>query len=430
MPTPRAPRKFGIEIECFNVNQQTRETVRRLGWIVKNDGSICGNDTAEIVSPPLTVSDAAFDSVRAVCAAIRDGGGKVNSTCGLHVHVEARDDLRVCKAGHFFTSLVTRYAMLEDQIDFLVPFSRRESRNNYCASTKNLLRLIQENRVAAYFRYMEPDPYARVPVSVTERNDNGNCTVRDYLEGNMCVGNLLYLFRGLNRYYKVNFNAYIQHGTVEFRGFGASLNSTKIIAWVKFCMNLMDRSRAMTLKTRQYRKSYTNEQLMDPFFGMTDRDAVRYLKQRIEENRANPNPIRNPRRALEQRRAARRAARVAPAVTTAPVTQGVTPVAPVAVEEVSPITEVFRRIDSRAAEEFPTLNVEERADRLRQIQETLRLLHNTHEQAISAIANPTMAETEVVTPVFTPTSESLFPPAPWQDVEDEGDDLDVSGPTW
>ena len=216
MPTPRAPRKFGIEIECFNVNQQTREAVRRLGWIVKNDGSIRGNDTAEIVSPPLTVSDAAFDSVRAVCAAIRDGGGKVNSTCGLHVHVEARDDLRVCKAGHFFTSLVTRYAMLEDQIDFLVPFSRRESRNNYCASTKNLLRLIQENRVAAYFRYMEPDPYARVPVSVTERNDNGNCTVRDYLEGNMCEGNLLYLFRGLNRYYKVNFNAYIQHGTVEF----------------------------------------------------------------------------------------------------------------------------------------------------------------------------------------------------------------------
>lgn len=397
MPTPRAPRKFGIEIECFNVNPATREAVRRLGWIVKNDGSIRGNDTAEIVSPPLTVSDAAFESVRAVCAAIRAGGGRVNSTCGLHVHVEARDDLRVCKPGHFFTSLVTRYAMLEDQIDFLVPFSRRESRNSYCASTKNLLCVIQENRVATYFRYMEVDPYARVPVSVTERNDNGDCTVRDYLEGNMCEGNLLYLFRGLNRYYKVNFNAYIQHGTVEFRGFGASLNSTKIIAWVKFCMNLMDRSRAMTLKTRQYRKSYTNEQLMDPFFGMTDRDAVRYLKQRIEDNRANPNPIRNPRRALEERRAARRAARVAPAVTTAPVT----PVAPVAVEE------VFRR----AAEEFPMLDVVERATRLRQLQETLRLLSVTHEQT----------ETEVVTPVFTPTSESLFPPAPWQDGEDDNE---------
>lgn len=314
----RPLRKFGLEVECFNISEDVRRECRRLGWTVKGDCSIRGERSAEIVSPPLSATPENFRAVKNVLKVIREGGGRINSSCGIHVHVDARNDVQVCNPGKFFLSLLTRYVLIESQVDLLVPASRRSNNNNFCRSPSGALAVLQRNTVDWIFRYTDSSTLSRV-------RDFRNSLLVDYIQGNVHVDDMRSILRHIDRYHKVNVQAFTVHGTVEFRHFGASLNGTKVTSWIKFCLNLMEVSRAMTLKTLRFRKNFTEQELRDPFFRMRDEAAVAYLKARIEENRAHPTAIRNPRRHREQLRAARTATVVQPV--------GVTPVAVDVTEE-------------------------------------------------------------------------------------------------
>jgi hypothetical protein len=95
---------FGVEIECYmpvgNVvvgswgNPSGGNLWLPAGWMVKPDGSLtaapAGMRGVEIISPSgdlLLRGESGFDQVVAVVAAIKQRGGVVNVTCGLHVHV-------------------------------------------------------------------------------------------------------------------------------------------------------------------------------------------------------------------------------------------------------------------------------------------------------------------------------------------------------
>ncbi len=103
------------------------------GWQVKSDGSITPADEypegIELVSPPLTFKD--HKMVQKILK-IADKHGGVNSSCGLHVHVEA-PELSVGFRNSSYVNIVRdTWLRVEKTLFSYVPASRRNG--DYCRS--------------------------------------------------------------------------------------------------------------------------------------------------------------------------------------------------------------------------------------------------------------------------------------------------------
>ena len=93
--------RFGIEIETLVpsrwrfINAMRRELGTTFdGWIVTPDSSVydgIGSDSAEIVSPILTYSDATIKDVQRIVRTARRLQAKVNARCGIHIHIHGEE---------------------------------------------------------------------------------------------------------------------------------------------------------------------------------------------------------------------------------------------------------------------------------------------------------------------------------------------------
>jgi hypothetical protein len=148
---------FGIEIECVLPRTMSHrllaQTLAEAGiaahvegynhhtshdWKITTDGSIrChgGRYTygTELVSPILRGIDGMNQAIK-VCKLLVENRVKVNKSCGLHVHVGARN-----RPVEWFRSVLKIYSEHETSIDSMLAPSRRGSSNGYC----NTIRLNQ-----------------------------------------------------------------------------------------------------------------------------------------------------------------------------------------------------------------------------------------------------------------------------------------------
>lgn len=213
---------FGIEIECLLPYQWSRSAVaakiveagvpcydagyshafEATKWKVVSDGSVTGGGNGmELVSPPLT--EAGFEQIEKVSAVLLALGATVNRTCGLHVHIGARNHSVAT-----LKKLAALYIEHEPVIDQLLPNSRRGSANNYCKSPPaNFRRLAEAGSVNDIISIINP--------STTPSNRDG-------------------------RFHKLNYHSYWRHGTVEFRHHSGTVDAAKIIKWVVFCSKLVE----------------------------------------------------------------------------------------------------------------------------------------------------------------------------------------------
>lgn len=207
VPAPIAPpclRKFGVELECFgapreriiaealsrslpvlsqNYNHRDIDTTK-----IVSDSSIRGDDANEVVTPPLTE----WDDLRTICESIRAAGGRVNKSCGLHVHLDfsERDVALAQRIGH-------NYYMLRLLINNSLAPSRAS--NMYCS-----------------VRYIVAT--SETPLSLRQ----------------LCMP---------GRYVAVNYTAIARHGTIEFRQHQGTLNFAKIRKWIMFLQSLVEWSK-------------------------------------------------------------------------------------------------------------------------------------------------------------------------------------------
>lgn len=216
-------RKFGVEIEFFGaqdsaLNQNFRNSgleIRNEGynhttrphWKFVSDGSIRGANAKELVSPVLQGKDGLKD-FRKACKALRLANAQVNTSCGVHVHLDAND----YSIENFRTLLKNQY-LIENQIDKMMPKSRRANENRYCQGFRS-------NPQTTFF----------------QKIDNCN-TIRD-------LENLF-----TSRYFKLNLQSFQRHGTVEFRQHSASTNYLKIKNWILICARLVEFSKQNILLT-------------------------------------------------------------------------------------------------------------------------------------------------------------------------------------
>lgn len=204
-------RKFGIELETVSPSESILNTavnmvkasgirIQHTGythndvdyWKVLTDASLSGGFCREIVSPAFA-SEAGINEVFQLTSICNTMGVKVNNSCGFHVHLDASD-----LTAKQIARIVKFYQVYESEIDKLHQGSRRgEAR--WCGSLRRFT--VNENRINS-------------------------------------VNDLTSLLG--TRYLKVNVEAYLRHGTIEFRQHGATMDPVKIVNWVKFCTRVVE----------------------------------------------------------------------------------------------------------------------------------------------------------------------------------------------
>jgi len=209
-------RKFGIEIEMYNVEMHRLSTAltqagilcyiegynhhTRNHWKIVSDGSISGSNSLELVSPVLEGEDG-LQQIEKVCSILKRLNAYINKSCGLHVHFDAQNfDLRQWK------NIYKNYAGFEAQIDELMPNSRRGNTNYYCRSLKSISNLTAKIDAASTLSAIE----------------------------NVFTN---------NRYFKINPTSYRRHNTIEFRQHSGTIEYSKISNWLVFLHNLVDYSK-------------------------------------------------------------------------------------------------------------------------------------------------------------------------------------------
>lgn len=196
-------RTFGVEIECYHptntdIRRDIAEALTRAGiptesqgynhnviatWKVVTDSSIHGGTCAEVVSPVLSGTEGLVQ-LREVMKVLSNLGCRVNRSTGMHTHIGA-NDLNETELHRVFEF----YRLNEGHFDSLVAASRRHG-NSYCESLRNY-----ENEFPR------------------------------------------------TRYTKVNYQAYLKYGTVEFRQHQGTLNGEKATHWVNLMIKVVEHAR-------------------------------------------------------------------------------------------------------------------------------------------------------------------------------------------
>ena len=146
----------------------------------------------EIVTPVLNGCEG-FRLLQHVCDCLQRANAKINSRCGLHIHVDAQ----TMSLNHII-SIICEYQKMEDVIDKKM---RPERRNSQCKYAKSL---------------------------------------REYNFGHIkTFGELLSTIHSRN--YKINVQSLTKYGSLEFRQHHGSVCYDEIRSWIFFIMLLCER---------------------------------------------------------------------------------------------------------------------------------------------------------------------------------------------
>lgn len=180
-------RKFGIEIEtatCPNYRDLYGNTL----WGAKYDCSISG---MEFVSPILEGDDG-LHTVDQLCGFARLNHWKIDDDCGLHIHLDMRDEKRAA-----LKSIAYAYVVTSDLWATFVEPYRADNYSMCCRTSLTRERLEDARRFT-------------------------------------------YLARSINRFEWFNIAAYARHGTIEIRLHEGSLNIRAIRYWVMAHLRFVD----------------------------------------------------------------------------------------------------------------------------------------------------------------------------------------------
>ena len=213
-------RQFGVEAEFYNITPtRAIAALASVGitatfegythqvmsdWKIVTDGSVTSRGTGfgsglELVSPILKGQEG-LETLEKALNALDEAGAKVNTTCGLHVHVDT-NGMNGTQRKNFFNA----YVLNQKLMDRLVSQSRRDNRNYTCPFNNN-----------------QAEHYA----DLIESGQTGN-----------------------SRYWTVNVNSFPKYGTLEFRQHQGTLNGKKAVAWVQLLLAIAKTASQTTEQT-------------------------------------------------------------------------------------------------------------------------------------------------------------------------------------
>ncbi len=205
-------RFLGLELEISSFDAEKEEDLVKVvnDWSgsITYDGSISGGNNAFELRTAPARGVAFVEQMRQICRVLRSANAKANKTCGLHVHIDARDldptDL---------IKIATLWPQVEDK--FYAKTFRRRGASGYA-----------DKWAASLPGYTPEMPLIQMYNRINDR-------IRGAPNGRM-MG--------------MNFQAMARHGTFENRIHHGTINITKILAWAKMNADFIDFAVASPLK--------------------------------------------------------------------------------------------------------------------------------------------------------------------------------------
>ncbi|SFS05873.1 amidoligase family protein [Anaeromicropila populeti] len=230
---------FQTESQYVGTGYQTYEVKDKKGrtWKAMYDASIAaqkkengrtfhaGDDyKTEVVSPILTYED--METLQELVRKLRKGGGIINSSCGIHIHIGAEKF-----KPQTLRNIVNIIASKEDILYKALQID--PARLQYCKKTNEKLLETINRRKPTTMKQLKEIWYAEDPYN----------TSRHYNE---------------TRYHGLNLHATFTKGTVEFRLFNSTLHAGEIKAYIQFCLAVTHQ--ALTQKKATPRKTVTDNE--------------------------------------------------------------------------------------------------------------------------------------------------------------------------
>jgi hypothetical protein len=217
-PSPLFPRYVGVEIECGVVNLHGGAVLAALeAWDAQgvSDGSIRLGNGVEVVSAPARGTDLEAQ-IRDLCAGLKRQGARVDQSCGLHVHVDARGAsyADLCRLARVF-------AKVESGLFNMIAPSRRKNRR-YCApwgATFDRAGVFLAESMEDKTRTLDCAIYGSESAAVSAKREGK--------------------YHG-SRYRSLNLHSFHVHGTVEFRMHHGTVDAEKVLNWAAVCSAIVD----------------------------------------------------------------------------------------------------------------------------------------------------------------------------------------------
>ena len=266
-------RTFGIEIECFLNNVTRADFTDRFNqlpeidkggmkikyngrygqwypsaWSMGYDGTVTShrsseNHACELTSNPIKYSD--LENVKKVIDFLNLNGASVNSSCGFHCHIDAKD-LTLAEV----KKVLVTYLIYEEVIAFTQPASRRWS-SRWCSSVRNNGNVngSSSSLDSAFHNATTNDLITKIKKAKTFKDLFFVFNVYDprYLKCNI---------KGLYKYHQLQENPRSVRpseatGTIEFRQHSGTTDWEKISSWVSFCYQIVESSRFAKCDAKQ-----------------------------------------------------------------------------------------------------------------------------------------------------------------------------------
>lgn len=257
---------FGVEVEFTGITREQAATAlaRYFGtlsfhrggtydtWIIRDtenkewklvsDSSIRGEQKTsdgyartgdrhywvEMVSPKLTYAE--LPKFQECVRQMRHAGGKVNDSCGIHVHVDA--------ANHNRQSLKNLIGIMYSKEDILF----------------NALKVNPE-RVEAYCKKVREPMLQKARRLSSEETTDLTQLEQIWYEGNVSSSD----HYNWTRYYALNLHSVFYRGTVEWRCFNSTLNPELAAAYVNLCLAMS--AQAIAQRSTIMRKTHSDNEL-------------------------------------------------------------------------------------------------------------------------------------------------------------------------
>ena len=183
----------------------------------------------ELVTPKLTYSE--LPRLQECIRRVKKIGAKVNSSCGIHVHVDA--------ANHNRQSLKNLLSIMFSKEDILFKALQ-----------------VNPNRVAKYCQKVR-EPMLRKARQLLSAEETTDLTQleRIWYEGNVSSSE----HYNWTRYYALNLHSVFYRGTVEWRGFNSTLNPELAAAYVNLCLAMS--AQAIAQRSTIMRKTHSDNEL-------------------------------------------------------------------------------------------------------------------------------------------------------------------------
>ena len=182
----------------------------------------------EMVTPKLTYDE--LPVLQECVRRVRQAGAKVNSSCGIHVHVDA--------SNHNRQSLKNLIGIMYSKEDILFKALQ-----------------VNENRAARWCKKVrEPMLCEARKLSSDETKDLTDLE-QIWYEGDVASGE----HYNKTRYYALNLHSVFYRGTVEWRCFNSTLHAGKVAAYVNLCLAIS--AQAIAQRSTVMRKTHSENEL-------------------------------------------------------------------------------------------------------------------------------------------------------------------------